>query len=320
MSEGVGGTAAPAPEEEVEIPSTTTGFEASGQMAPRSAVESGLTLQAAGTIATLLGGLAISAPETIIPMYQGASAATKVAMQKAIEQGPAILKKVVTRAIASEAIHKARQIPLLGPIINQIPMAELIPWLGWGGVAASGAAKVAEEVEGGAAVEGAKLPEAFEGPGKTYEAPIGTVENPQQTIGEAAETAAKPTVADLESRLNESLGGRPLQPGVPMRAQGAAPQAAKAQGIPDSFTPSNSSMVKAYRYDESRGELATIDRKTGQTYVHAQVSPEEFKQFEGSKSHGQAWNALNRDHVIVRKNGVPTKPAKRSSEGYQLPQ
>jgi hypothetical protein len=151
-------------------------------------------------------------------------------------------------------------------------------------------------------------------PAAPSSAPVET--GPPELWGKMIPPEVHSALYNLEDAVRKALGGRPLEQNVPLRSQGTAEPAPKGQELPEGFTPSKSGMVKAYRYDPDAGELTTIDRKTGQSYTHAQVSPEEFKKFESSDSHGKAWNELNRDHVIVRKNGVPTKPAKRSSEDY----
>lgn len=52
--------------DDTEIPSTTTGFEASGQMAPKAAVQEGLKNQALGTAATLGLGTGVSAAADVL--------------------------------------------------------------------------------------------------------------------------------------------------------------------------------------------------------------------------------------------------------------
>ena len=148
----------------------------------------------------------------------------------------------------------------------------------------------------------------------------------------------KATLTHLERQINDALGGKPLQRGAPIAKRpltnlqeqiresvgtptGTSAQtpkaplgnlskqiAAAAHPLPEGFTPVESSVVKGYKYEPESQQLTTITN-SGQTYTHAEVTPEEFKTFEAAKSKGTAWNKqIRANHVQVEKNGQPTQP------------
>lgn len=192
----------------------------------------------------------------------------------------------------------------------------------------------AETVEAApaAAVEtpAAKLPAAFDPAPKPYKPPISTVDNPGKipqveppspsaapvTAGPKAaapEVAAAPATvspAALEKQLNDSLGGKPLQPNVTLRQQLQAKAAASS--LPEGFTPVKSTALKGYKYDPAAQEFTTVTNN-GQLYTHGEVTPEEAKAFTDADSKGQAWNTLRQNHVLVKQNGLPVKPIARSA-------
>lgn len=136
-------------------------------------------------------------------------------------------------------------------------------------------------------------------------------EEPAATPTAAAPTAAAPSaipkkfgpLSDLEKQINDALGGRPLQKGVSLRNQG------KPNALPQGFTPVVSTALKGYKYDPAAQEFTAISNN-GQTYTHAEVTPEEAKAFEDADSQGKAWNTLRQNHVLVKQNDVPVKPAR----------
>jgi KTSC domain len=91
--------------------------------------------------------------------------------------------------------------------------------------------------------------------------------------------------ADLMQQLNDALGGKPLQKGIPLRNQG------KAASLPEGFTPVNSTALKGYKYDPATQEFDAITND-GARYRHGEVTPEQFQAFEQAKSKGTAWSEL----------------------------
>ena len=68
--------------------------------------------------------------------------------------GAKAVQKVAPLAIpaaASYAINEAKQLPIVGPVIKRIPMAELIPWLAVGGKGGKSSAETAEAEAAGSA-------------------------------------------------------------------------------------------------------------------------------------------------------------------------
>lgn len=122
-----------------------------------------------------------------------------------------------------------------------------------------------------------------------------------ETASPKAETPAevlnkRGTPAELEKLLNESLGGRPLEKGVPLRSQGM-PKAPAASSLPEGFTPVKSSALRGYKYDPAAREFEYVT-KDGQHYVRGDVGPEAMKAFDqrlaDTGSYGKAWDALKK--------------------------
>lgn len=122
----------------------------------------------------------------------------------------------------------------------------------------------------------------------------------------------------LEQKLAEALGGRELEPGVPLRNQVAA----------RGFTPVESSALKGFKYDPTTREFHSLSQN-GQHYIYGDVSPEQTAAFEQAESKGKAWNELRNSSPLVAKvvNGkrVSVQPmqALRSAappEGTVVPQ
>jgi hypothetical protein len=141
-----------------------------------------------------------------------------------------------------------------------------------------------------------------------------------------APSAPAITRAEVEQQLNQSLGGTPLQRGVPLRQQpgfpGASAQAeATTAAIPRDFTPVKSSAIRAYKYDPVRKEFESITTD-GQHYVHSDISPADVTEFEASTSKGAAWGKLKSLGVLTAKvvggKRVPVRPISlRSSEAIR---
>lgn len=137
------------------------------------------------------------------------------------------------------------------------------------------------------------------------------------TAGSMAESVAapKPTVtpAQVESSLNDALGGQKLQPGVSLRNQPAAMAAARGK-LPEGFTPVNSSVLKGYKYDPDAQEFTAITQN-GQSYTHGEVTSDQVAAFEKSPSQGKAWTSeIRNNNVLVRKNGQPVRPVRPEPE------
>jgi hypothetical protein len=167
--------------------------------------------------------------------------------------------------------------------------------------------------------------------------------------GEVPEAAIKPisatkssaiTEEQLGQQLNDALGGRPLERGVPIGKQrplgnlpekireavGPSQQPPRAplgnlpkqisehmNPLPEGFTAVDSSAIRGYKYNPAARELEAVTN-SGQHYVHGDVSPEEFSKFEAADSKGKAWNDLRKapgvTQVATVQNGsrVPTRP------------
>jgi hypothetical protein len=120
---------------------------------------------------------------------------------------------------------------------------------------------------------------------------------------------AAPTAADiLSEKLNDALGGRPIQPGVTMRNQATA----AAGKLPAGFTATpDSSLLKGYKYDPATQEFDAV-LNTGQRFRHGEVSPDQFQAFEDADSKGKAWTDL--------RNGPGVTPlGKVSADGVLQP-
>jgi hypothetical protein len=111
---------------------------------------------------------------------------------------------------------------------------------------------------------------------------------------------AKPNTSSnaIQAQINDSLGGRPLQPGVKLRDQGKIQPPANA--VLSDLKPVDSTAVKAYKYDPKAQEF-TATSASGQTFVHGDVSPAEAKVFEKATSKGKAWNEIRNNHPLVAK-------------------
>lgn len=127
----------------------------------------------------------------------------------------------------------------------------------------------------------------------------GEVDSPAPPVIAAPEQASPPpiTPGKVEGLLSDSLGGKPLVPGVKLRDQPAA-QGVK---VPDGFTPvAESSAVKAFKYDPATREFQTITTN-GSHYIHGDVSPEQAQAFMQADSKGQAFNQLKAGSTYVGK-------------------
>jgi len=131
---------------------------------------------------------------------------------------------------------------------------------------------------------------------------------------EIAPPVTKPTPKNIGDLLDKGLGGRGLKPGVSLRDQ-AKPAAAATPSdvVPEGHTVADSSALKSYKYDPAKREFTSVT-PTGATYIHGDVSPEQFAEFENAPSKGKAYNELKKSATPVGKivNGqrVNTQPPK----------
>lgn len=134
---------------------------------------------------------------------------------------------------------------------------------------------------------------------------------PQESLPVAAAPQTEAAPAKLDQLLSDALGGKKLEPNVPLKNQTAVtpttkPAAAAAKSeIPAGFTPVKSSVLKAYKYNSATQEFDGITN-TGQVYRHAEVTPDQFQKFESADSKGKAWNELRNNATPLGKvnNGV----------------
>lgn len=147
--------------------------------------------------------------------------------------------------------------------------------------------------------------------------------NQNAPVATPAPAPAPVKPAKVEQLLNESLGGRPLQPGVSLRNQPAA-QAVAAGKLPEGFTPVESSALKGYKYDLSAREFEYIT-KDGQHYVRGDVDPSAVERFEQNPSAGKGLAALRNDpqggvgqYKVINGERVAVKPGTMRSETGEI--
>lgn len=153
--------------------------------------------------------------------------------------------------------------------------------------------------------EGAKpAPEPSKGLGRI------PVRAPKEITAEPlpSESPSAPiTPKHVESVLNESLGGKPLEPNVPLRKQIAKP-------IPVSQAKAESSVIGSHSYDPQANELhVTTKSNPNTTYVYGDVSPDQAEAFESGPSKGKAWAQFKKGSSplvakIVNGERVPVRP------------
>ncbi len=162
-------------------------------------------------------------------------------------------------------------------------------------------------VEPPPAVTPAQLPEGFS---PAVKPPVGSVSNPLQraeaTVEPSPQAAPTPEPKKLGDLLNDALGGKPLEPNVPLRNQAAAkPTATASSELPEGFKPVNSSAIQGYKYDPDTQHFEVITN-TGGRYGKMGITPDQVGAFEGANSKGRAWGVLkNSPGAISTKNGLP---------------
>lgn len=245
---------------------------------------------------------------------------------------------------ASLAIGEARKIPYVGKLIP--PFAEMAPYL-MGGKSTPTEAPAPEGAP--PANELTPIQQAWKARGGTLagERPInhgnpvpfrerppvqeGATINPSAgapavSAPAAPEIAPAPAVnvkpARVGELLNEGLGGRPLQPNVPLRQQmQAKPNIVAA---PEGHTAVESSAIKSYSYDPAKREFQSVT-PSGATYIHGDVSPEQVAAFESATSKGKAFNQIKQNSVYVGKivngqrvNAQPPKALSSATPDVQI--
>lgn len=164
--------------------------------------------------------------------------------------------------------------------------------------------------------------------------PAETNPTPAETKAPASET--KITPAAVESQVNDALGNQAqrqareqLGPTATLKqisdraqqikaAANTKTSGASASAIPEGFTPTDSSVLRAYKYNPKAREFESITN-SGQHYVHGDVSPEQAQAFEAADSKGKTWNQLRSQSPLVAKvlNGerVAVNPASMIESG-----
>ncbi len=150
--------------------------------------------------------------------------------------------------------------------------------------------------------------------------PVRAVHQAIQELGPRAPiadvTARAAQISKLSDLLNQGLGGKSLEPNVPLKNQGGVvtpPGSAgsMATSVAEGHTPVESSALKSYKYDPTTREFESVTN-TGAHYIHGDVSPEQAAAFESAASKGKAWNELRKNSTRVAKvvNGkrVPVRP------------
>jgi hypothetical protein len=129
---------------------------------------------------------------------------------------------------------------------------------------------------------------------------------------EAPAISTQHRVNAIGSQVEKSLGGKALEPNVPLReqipARGTAPE---PSNLPEGFSPAESSALKGHKYNPQTREFEVVS-SGGQHYVYGDVSPEQAAAFESAESKGKAWNQIRNSNPLTHKvmggKRVPVKP------------
>lgn len=273
--------------------------------------------------------LAVAMSAKDMPEYVGATGAAGAGLMGAAALGdtpivgPAIkwaakkIAPIAVPAMASEAIHAAKNLPVVGPVIQHIPFAEMLPWLGGG----------KGEKEPPAEDPGAPNPETppteVRQAGSLYRG-VQQYEDPAAGLGEIpvkrgqlADSVQQPQasapqrgslrqmVNDVGDQVGKGLGASPPpNPKEPIYQRGNS--SSQMQGgdsdLPQGHTAVQSSALKSYRYIPESNEFhAQYGSGNGTVHVFGDVSPEEAQQFEQAKSKGQAMQQIKNGHPLVAK-------------------
>jgi hypothetical protein len=182
------------------------------------------------------------------------------------------LMKIPGMDVAKTALESAKGLsksaPEPAPTPAPIPQTNGVPW-------------------------GSKIPET--GPPELWGKPVPAtappespfVSKPQPTAPAVQPAPATPiSPVNVEKALNDALGGRPLQRGVPLRDQMKAGGTATTAKLPEGFTPVDSTALKGFKYDPDAREFESITQGN-QHYIHGDVSPEEAQAFTDAESKGK---------------------------------
>ena len=160
-------------------------------------------------------------------------------------------------------------------------------------------------------------------------------ELPAAAVGQAIqELGAKASIPDVTERanniaklselLNQGLGGKGLEPNVPIKNQGAVmtPGATEVKSNirssrgfggggtselpePQQRNPApsgESTAVGDFRYDPDAQEMHITSKGTNaRTYVYGEVTPEQAQMFHAAESKGMAWKAIRDNNPYVAK-------------------
>jgi hypothetical protein len=238
------------------------------------------------------GDVAGVAGHTVVP----AAAAVAPLAAEGVVRGAGAVSDVVADAAKTAVNKTSSAVRAIDPDVVGIVSPRAAHTL----KVAQRAAKVAQKYTQAAPVEAASTAaEDFREPGtspQTESAATSEEQHPVETPAKA--TAPKPDTspAAIQQKLNDALGGKALEPNVPLKNQvpaRAAPSAATTS-LPDGFTPVDSSALKGYKYDSSAREFEYIT-KDGSHYVRGDVDPSAVETFESNPSPGKGLAALRND-------------------------
>lgn len=252
--------------------------------------------------------------------------------------GPALrwaakkIAPIAIPALASEGIHQAKELPVVGPIIQHIPFAEMLPWM----VGGHGKKAAAEEPVNPGAPEPASPPKEVLQAGSLYRG-VHPVEDPAAGLGQIPvrgqiseamqqpQTPASPAplqrgsikqmMSNLETQTREGLGGTPPpRPNEPIYQRGSLSHAMQegTSDMPQGHTPHQSSALRSSMYDSGAKEFHARMTSGDTTYVYGDVAPGEAQAFADAESKGKAYQQMKSGHPLVAKivNGkrVAVKP------------
>lgn len=162
-----------------------------------------------------------------------------------------------------------------------------------------------EVLQGNALMRGARrIPDPAKGLGEIPVNPGGAGQMAESVATPEPGITNKAASQSLSKTLPESLGNEPIKikPGVKIRDQFKTAE------------PKESSVVKSFDYNPETKELS-VKTPNGNTYVHAEVTPEEAEGMKTAESKGEYWNnQIRANHRMVNKimpsgaklNSVPT--------------
>lgn len=141
---------------------------------------------------------------------------------------------------------------------------------------------------------------------------------PRGSISQAMQPQQPPIQrGSLQELLQQSLGGKALQPNVPLRnqvpargsiasqmkspiAQTPAAEQSGSTSIPEGHTAVDSSALRSYKYDPEAREFHAQYKNSDKVHIFGDVSPEEAQAFEAAPSKGKAMPAIARNPEVAR--------------------